>query len=241
RFPAQHMAMATFCNHSASGPDSLLRKVAAIYLGREMAADPDSAFRAVLAGAERADVAPATLARLTGVWRNLDRGEVRRTVLVGDTLTFPPGTDAGRPTALVPIGGLQFRAVPATRVSFEGDSAGAPTRLVVRSGTAAPIAFTRVATAELSAAKLTEYVGSYYSPEVDVTWLVRADSGKLVAMRHGRRIGALTPTYRDGFVEGSSELDFTRDTKGRISGFRIEAGRVRHLDFKRVETPPPTR
>ena len=236
RFPKQHIAMATFCNHSASGPDSLLRRVAGIYLGREMTADPDSAFRVALAGAPRVDAAPGSMARLTGVWRNVDRGEVCRTELAGDTLVFPPAADSGRHTALVPIGGLRFRAGAGTQVAFEGDSAGAPTRLVVRNGTALPVTFLRTARAEPTTAQLAEYEGSYHNSEVDVTWLVRVDAGKLVAFRKGRRIGVLTPTYRDGFVEDTTVLDFSRDTRGHVSGFQVEAGRVRHLHFARTMT-----
>ncbi len=41
RFPDEHFAVATFCNLTTSGPDSLARKVAGIYLGDRM--QPDSA------------------------------------------------------------------------------------------------------------------------------------------------------------------------------------------------------
>jgi len=41
RFPDQHFAVSTFCNLTTSGPDSLARKVAGIYLGDRM--QPDSA------------------------------------------------------------------------------------------------------------------------------------------------------------------------------------------------------
>ena len=105
---------------------------------------------------------------------------------------------------------------------------------MVRTGTGQPVIFVRMARAELSAAQLAEYEGSYYNSEVDVTWLMRIDAGRLVAFRKGRRIGPLTPTYRDGFVEGAMVLDFTRDAKNHVAGFLVEAGRVRHLQFART-------
>ena len=234
RFPQQHVSVAAFCNYTASGPDTLVRKVAAIYLARELAADPDSTFRATLVGAPRTALAPESLAPLAGVWRNLEGGEVRRTELVGDTLVFPATTEAGRRTVLVPVGGRRFRAAPATQVSFEGDSAGAPTRLVVRTAPGTAVTYIRVVPAAVGAAQLAEYAGSYYSSEVDVTWVLRVADGKLVLTRHGRRVGVLVPTYRDGFVEGATVIDFTRDARSRISGFRVEAGRVRHLQFTRA-------
>lgn len=224
RFPEQRVAVATFCNYTASGPDSLAKRVAAIYLGQEMAADRDSAFHVALAGAPRAE-ASASLASFVGVWRNVARGEVRRTVLAGDTLAFAAATPRGRHTSLVPLGGSRFRQGTTALVEFSGDS------LVIRSGPALPVVYTRVPSVTLMPAQLTEYAGSYYSPEVDVTWTLSVKDGNLVATRAGRQFGTLLPAYRDGFVEGSTVIDFTRDAKGRLTGFLIEAGRVRHLRF----------
>lgn len=225
RFPQQHFAVATFCNFTTSGPDSLAKKIASIYLARDLAADKDSAFRVGLAGEARSDVTAASLRSFVGVWRNVERGEVRRTELAGDTLVFASTTPEGRHTVLVPLGGSRFRQGTTTQVAFQ-DS----TRLVIRTSSGLPISYTRVAAA---APHLPEYAGTYYTPEVDVAWVVRVDKGALVVTRGGRRVGTLLPTYRDGFVMGATEVDFTRDAKGKVSGFLIEAGRVRHLRFVR--------
>jgi hypothetical protein len=48
-------------------------------------------------------------------------------------------------------------------------------------------------------------------------------------------LGVLEPSYRDGFTRGGSEIDVARDAKGRITGYTVEAGRVRHLRFTRVQ------
>src|SRR5215217_5419287 len=110
RFPDQRFAVATFCNLSTSGPDSLARKVAGIYLGDRM--QPDSATMRIVAldSAPRVDVPVASLRGLTGVWRNVERGEVRRTRLVGDTLFMV----AGERTRMVPLAGSRFRVGPGT-------------------------------------------------------------------------------------------------------------------------------
>jgi hypothetical protein len=49
-----------------------------------------------------------------------------------------------------------------------------------------------------------------------------------------RRLGVLEPSYKDGFTRGGTVIDVTRDSRGRITGFLVEAGRVRHLRFTRV-------
>ena len=229
RFPDQRFAVATFCNLTTSGPDSLARKVAGIYLGDRMQPDSATAWTVALGNAPRAEMSAAALGALTGVWRNVERGEVRRTRLVGDTL-FGFG---GERTRIVPLEGGRFRAGPYTEVRFEGDAA-VPSRMIVRT-TAETVAYTRADTAALTPAQLAEYAGDYRSAEVDATHAWKVEKGQLVLYANDRRQGVLEPTYRDGFTRGSTVIDVARDAKGRITGFVVEAGRVRHLWFARVQ------
>lgn len=228
RLPDQHFAVATFCNLTTSGPDSLARKVAGIYLADRMQPDSTTAWTVALAGEPRVPVPASTLRTLVGVWRNDDRGEVRRTHLVGDTL-FEGG---GERTRLVPLGERRFRAQPGTELRFEGDAA-APSRMIVRT-TADEVTYTRADSAVLTAAQLAEYAGDYRSDEVETTQTWKVEKGKLVVYAGYRRLGVLEPAYKDGFTRGASVINFVRDAKGRISGYLIESGRVRHLRFTRV-------
>jgi CubicO group peptidase (beta-lactamase class C family) len=229
RFPDQHFAVATFCNLTTSGPDSLARKVAGVYLGDRMQPDSAAAWSVALDSAARTALPVASLRPLVGVWRNTERGEVRRTRLAGDTL-YLAGTER---TPIVPLGGGRFRAQPGTELRFEGDAA-APSRLVVR--TAADTAtYTRADTIALPGAALAEYAGDYRSEEVGAVHTWKVEKGQLVLYVNDRRLGVLEPTYRDGFVRGGTEIDVERDAKGRVAGFVVEAGRVRHLRFTRVK------
>jgi hypothetical protein len=163
------------------------------------------------------------------VWRNVERGEVRRTRLVGDTL-FSIGAER---TRLVPLDGGRFRSGPYTEVRFDGDAA-APSRMIVRT-TGETVTYLRADTAALSPARLTEYAGDYRSAEVDATHTWKVEKGQLVLYVNDRRLGVLEPTYRDGFARGGTVIDVERDAKGRIAGFVLESGRVRHLRFTRVK------
>src|SRR5688572_23197779 len=141
RFPDQRFAVATFCNLTTSGPDSLARKVAGIYLGDRMQPDSATAWTTALAAASRAELPAASLRALAGVWRNVERGEVRRTRVVGDSL-FSVGAER---TRMVPLEGGRFRVGPGTEVRFEGDEP-APSRMIVRT-TGETVTFTRADTA----------------------------------------------------------------------------------------------
>jgi hypothetical protein len=163
------------------------------------------------------------------VWRNIDRGEVRRTRVKGDTLV-----SGDPPTAYVSLGGGRFRAAR-TELRFEGGttSGSAPTRMVVRTPTDT-VTFIRADTVVLDAAKLAEYAGDYRSDEAEVTQTWKVEKGQLVVYAGYRRLGILEPTYKDGFTRGTSVIDVVRDAKGRITGYTVEAGRVRHLRFTRL-------
>jgi hypothetical protein len=227
RFPDQRFAVSTFCNLTTSGPDSLARKVAGIYLGDRMQPDSAAMWVAALDGAPRAALPAASLRGLTGVWRNVERGEVRRTRLVGDTL-FSLG---GERTRLVPLEGGRFRAASGTEIRFEGDEP-APSRMIVRT-TGETVTFTRADSAALTAAQLAEYAGNYRSDEADATHTWKVEKGQLVLYINNRRVGVLDAAYKDGFTRGADVIDVQRDAKGRITGFVLESGRVRHLRFRR--------
>ena len=229
RFPDQRFAVATFCNLTTSGPDSLARKVAGIYLADRMQPDSATAWSVALAGAPQVELPAASLRALAGVWRNVERGELRRTRLVGDTL-FTVGAER---TRTVPLDGGRFRAGPGIELRFEGDAA-APSRMIVRT-TAETVTYTRADTAALTPAKLAEYAGDYRNDEVDATHTWKVEKAQLVLYINDRRLGVLEPTYQDGFTRGGSVIDVMRDPKGRITGFVVEAGRVRHLRFTRVK------
>ena len=81
--------MTTFCNLTTSGPDSLAAKVAAVYLGDRMQPDTVAAWSAALSKAPRVTTSAATLGNLAGVWRNIVRGEVRRTRVKGTRSSRP--------------------------------------------------------------------------------------------------------------------------------------------------------
>ncbi len=228
RFPDQRFAVASFCNLTTSGPDSLAQKVAAIYLGDRMEPDSVAAWTEPLARAPRVDVPVAELRRLAGVWRNIERGEVRRTRMMGDTLVSS-GTP---PTRYVPLGGGRFRTESGTEVRFESEGP-VPARMVVRTA-GGVVTFVRADTVALDAAALAEYAGDYRSDEVEVTHTWKVEKGQLTAYAGYRRHGVMEPSYRDGFTAGGTVIDMVRDRKGRITGYVVESGRVRHLRFTRV-------
>jgi hypothetical protein len=96
------------------------------------------------------------------------------------------------------------------------------------------VTFTRADTVALTPAQLAEYAGNYRNEEVEATHTWKVEKGELVLYTNDRRLGVLEPAYKDGFTRGGNVIDVQRDARGRITGFIVESGRVRHLRFTRV-------
>lgn len=228
RFPEQKTAVATFCNLTTADPGSLTDKVVEIYLGDRMRPDTAAAWTEALSKEARANVPATTLRSLVGVWRNVERGEVRRTVMAGDTLV----AEGMMRTEYVPLAGNRFRVGRGSEIRFENDG-GTPARMLVR-GASGTVTFTRADAANLTPAQLAEYAGDYRNDEIDATHTWKVEKDKLVAYSGYRRLGELDPSYKDGFTRGGSVIDIVRDRRGRITGYTIQSGRVRDLRFTRV-------
>jgi hypothetical protein len=90
----------------------------------------------------------------------------------------------------------------------------------------------RVADATPAAEKLQDYTGSYSSPELEVTYDIVMNNGKLVVKRRLMSDVALSPTYVDAFA-GAGNWVFTRDASGRVNGVLYSQGRVRRVRFEK--------
>ena len=88
---------------------------------------------------------------------------------------------------------------------------------------------------ELSDAALAAFAGDYYSEELDVVYRlsVARGSGGIV-YEVGSQRGSARPIGDDALWSDNLRFRFERDTAGAISGFQIDAGRVKNLRFTRV-------
>lgn len=95
---------------------------------------------------------------------------------------------------------------------------------------------------ELSDAALAAFAGDYYSEELDVVYRLSVagkdggggdDDGRIV-YEVGSRRGSVQPIGNDVLWGNNLQFRFERDAAGAITGFQIDAGRVKNLRFTRV-------
>jgi hypothetical protein len=85
----------------------------------------------------------------------------------------------------------------------------------------------------LSEKALADYAGVYLSEELDARWLVRVADGKLT-VAIGSEVVPLLASEPDVF-RGEDGLDVAFERSGgTVRGARVNAGRVRGLEFKKV-------
>lgn len=83
-------------------------------------------------------------------------------------------------------------------------------------------------------AELDAYAGTYYSEELDVDYLLRPGEGVLLLQVPGQAEQELVAMFGETFENPDyGAFEFARAADGRITGFRLQSGRVRNLLFTR--------
>jgi hypothetical protein len=174
-------------------------------------------------------------AQLVGTYFRATTNSVFRVTDDSGTLALHLG---GLALPLTPRGGATFAVAgyPATvEFSTDGDRPARALRLRIESDEVEDAE--RIAVAVPPDSALPAYVGTYYSPELDVAWDVVLRDGHLELARVKASLvnfgGPFVPVRRDAFTAGAGYVQFTRDAAGRVTGFDLSASRMRDIRFDR--------
>ena len=232
RFPQQKFSIVTLCNAGNANPSGRARRVADVYLGDLMKDDagPQGAAQASSAGAGQGN---AEWKKYAGLYRNEQVGGLLRVAAENDKLMVRLGTQSFE---IVPAGNGEFQLAQGDsdfRVRFEPASGGKFRMVRLNSeGTSTP--YDALEPFTPSAQQQRAFVGAYYSEEADVTYTIVEREGKL-HLRIGKwREMPIETAFRDAFSFPMGQLIFARDARGRVSGFAVQAGRVRNIRFTRL-------
>ena len=222
RYPQQNLAIALLCNLGSINPGAVQQAVARLLLGSALAAAP--------AEPQPAPVDREALGALAGAWHAARTEEPLVLSLLPDGRL---GDSVARLT-LIPLSPTkyQYRGSERTLTLLPGT----PARLLLEQPSARAVEYQKMDRMPPSAVTLAGYAGSYRSAELDATvqLTLSGDTLKLATVQTWQDPIPLRPLYVDGFYAGGAgELRFERDKKGKVSGFVLWAGRVRHLRFVR--------
>jgi len=228
-FPDQKIAVTVLSNLSTFNPAGLAMQVAEIYLADEIVSEETQA---------ETDE-PETIKVDTTIYDDYVGKYFISSESVTITITKENDRLMGEATGktkseLVPESETKYFMKDAPiSVSFQREETGEVTQLTVY-----------MDGRELTAKRiespipenLEEFVGDYYSHELDTTYTIIVKDNQLV-VQHRRNIDvSLNPTVADEFIGGEwwvRQVHFIRDDENRIAGFRLTGGRVRNLRFLR--------
>jgi hypothetical protein len=71
------------------------------------------------------------------------------------------------------------------------------------------------------------YAGSYYNDELTATYVLVVEKGNLFFKHRNAPRGFLKLLEEDKFLSGYGKLEFIRGKSKKITGFYLDAGRVR--------------
>jgi len=225
RYPDQQLAVVALCNASNSNPGALTREVADLYLSGALAPEVTTARQAgeISLPAER-------LASLAGAYRR-ETGDITRVELRDGKLWFADGG----PVELVPLSASHF-TVRGFDADVQFDSAADGSRTVrIRRGSAHAQLYRKMTPFAPRSAQLAAFAGRYRSAELDTELDLVAGDSTLVLKERRPGTSVLRPVYTDAFRGGIGVMEFSRDANGRVTGFIVNAGRVRGLRFDRVD------
>ncbi|HEY1250797.1 MAG TPA: serine hydrolase domain-containing protein [Thermoanaerobaculia bacterium] len=242
RYPDQHFSVACLCNLAQANPSRLATKVSEVYLGSLMT-KKDEPKPAQAAGNVKVAAPPKNLQALVGLYRDPESSELVRLAIWDDKLTANVG-DRNYP--LTPLGANRYRLEGyeggKTEVEIPPATAGGGARPKLTVTTTEEEEEPETQTFEPvepwtpTAAELAPLAGLYSSEEVGTTWKLVAEGDKLIIKHRGVSEEPLKPTVRDTFTHEGIQLTFQRGPKGEVTGFLVDAGRVKSLAFKK-QTP----
>jgi len=226
RYPDQQVSVALLCNGANANPGGLATSVAAIVLGDALEPVRPLAIPAIANAAE-------ALVALTGRYHSPRTEEVMVLVVRDGNLV-----DSTDNSVYLPWGDDRYRLRNGTG-GLQAIRDGAKLTMRWTTPGARPVDYERVRPPDSSPAAIAALAGTYRATELGADLTIASKGGKLVIERGWRGDATLTPLYRDGFALPDGKLlRFTRDSHGKLIGFVLWDGRVRHLRFDRV---PATR
>lgn len=239
-FPEQKFTAIALCNNMAILPSTIVSKLADIYLEGQLKADAPPRKPAAENLPPAVSLPKKEALRYTGIYASRESGAVFRLNLEDGKLVNSGLLQFKAP--LVPIAENRF-VMTADNNKFEllpvFSASGAVSEIkLIRNG-GKPDIFVPVKPPLDSPQQLSEYAGTYYSEEFDTDYNLTLEGKNLVLQISENLNPQLTAAYADVFTTagGQINLSFTRDDKGKITGFVFNSGvdgrDVKGIAFKR--------
>jgi len=226
RFPEHNFSVICLSNLSSFNPTRLAERVADVYL-----ADFFNKEKPKPRKIQTVDLPLDDLRSTTGSYIRFESGEKIRISLKETSLYM---TLQNRDYPLEPISEFEFIVKNIARklsVRFERENADSPLLLHLHEIGKRPRTFVAADVEAPIDEHLSEYEGRFYSQELRVTFEIRLEDNKLRFAHRKAPPAHFKPLYLDFFQVGNMRVRFERNQEKKITGFLLDAGRVKNLRF----------
>jgi CubicO group peptidase (beta-lactamase class C family) len=250
RFPEQNFSVMCLCNAGGIGPSLFNNPVVDIFLADQFKKGPGSVSETAAAAPDIISVPEKELASLTGLYVDPLTSYNHRIYMKDGKLMFYS-------FVLSPLSRNRFKVVGAQQPHefvFMQLIAGGPMQMKDKNiGSGKTTTYYAVQSETLTSAQLAEFTGEYISDELagatytlsvkDGKLSIRGERGQVLAFSQSSGRAApedflLTPVFADVFLNPGGDsfiIKFTRNQQNAVSGFTLNASRLRGLRFDRVK------
>jgi CubicO group peptidase (beta-lactamase class C family) len=226
RFPEHKFSVICLSNLNSFEPMPHAHRVADVYLSESFTEEKQepSKIRTVSLPIEN-------LKSKTGSYFRIESSEKIRVSLKEEKLYI---TLRNRDYLLAPLNDFEFivpSISPSPSVRFERQKYGKPLLLHFHEAGQRPRTYVASNVKVPSDKHLFEYQGIFYSEELQMTFEIRLEDGKLRFVHRKASPVSFEPLYSDFFQVGSLRVRFVRNEEKEITGFLLDAGRVKNLRF----------
>lgn len=231
RFPKQNFSVICLSNLSTFNPSKLCRQVADIYLADQFKEDKAKIKSKPAEKVKFIKLSEEKIKAKVGDYIQPETGRIIRLFYKAGKLNFR-GTRQNYPLRAVSETEFRFEEAPARVViKFEEQSKGKPLLMHFHQEGENPQTYKSFKRSRPTLGQLKEYLGDYYSEELQVTFQLALKKKKLYFVHRNAPEGPLQPTLEDRFTVRGLKINFIRNEKNKISAFTLNAGRVKNLRF----------
>jgi CubicO group peptidase (beta-lactamase class C family) len=225
RFPDRQFSVICLANLSTFNPTKLSLQVADIYLEHEFT---EAIAKPTPRSVESINLSLAELEIKTGFYHNPTTNSIWELEIKDEKLMAKL---AWMYFQLVPIDATHFQSID-NEFDYDIEFPDDPNRMIVKVDAGKGIEiFTLQKMLASTSQELTDYIGTYYSAELESSYKVTLEENKLFVKCKGYPLFNLRSIGQDLFFAENDRFEFIRDEQGRIIGFDRCGNRVRRLHF----------
>ena len=236
RFPEEKFSVICLANLNTMRPTQLVMKVTDLYLKDIFQQTESQDINKSRKRIRFKTLSTRKLKDKTGTYRNQDTGEIWKIFLDEDKLMLK--TQRGRQFQIAPVTNTKFIPVSfplQLSINFQKQKSSQSWMLHIDRGDDETTIYEAIDVVHPDSARFVEYVGDFYSDELMTTYRILLQDSHLI-IRHENRFKnypkkPLEPTLKDAFFVSGLIVHFFRNRNDHISGFILNAGRVKNIRF----------